>query len=84
LLLKFEPGLIIFEELAELRAGVEEAVPLLVVKGDGKAAESINADAAFFAHTEFEGSGAARLLLQFGEAGFEFFISRFGHGKVAP
>src|SRR6266567_560090 len=66
---------------AELRRGLQKAVPLLVVERDGKAAEPVDADPAFFSNAKFECAGApsGALLLQFGDARFEFLIRWLGH-----
>src|SRR6266436_3341098 len=80
--LELAGGFVFFEEFAELRHGVEEADPLFVIERDGKAAKTVDADAAFFADAEFEGAAAAAaaLLFHFRDFCFEFFVSWFSHG----
>src|SRR6267378_829515 len=80
--LELAGGFVFFEEYAELRHGVEQADPPFVIERDGKAAEPVNADAAFFADAKFEGAAAAaaRLLFHFRDFCFEFFVRWFGHG----
>src|SRR6266436_5720254 len=75
-------GFVFFEEFAELRHGVEETDPLFVIERDGKAAETVDADAAFFADAKFERAAAAatRLFFHFRDFCFEFLVSWFGHG----
>src|SRR5712691_9816626 len=74
-------GFIFLKELAQLRRGLQKTVPLLVVKRDGKAAEPVNADPAFFSNSKFECAGApsGALLLQFRDTRFEFLIRWLGH-----
>ncbi len=73
--------LILLEESAQAIARIEKADPLLVIQCDGKAAEPVNADAAFFANSKFKLAGAAAggLLFQFGNARLQVFISGFRH-----
>src|SRR5258705_13096737 len=79
--LELAGGFVFLEEFAELRHGVEEADPLFVIERDGKAAEAVDADAAFFADAKFErAAAAARLLFHFRDFCFEFFVRWFGHG----
>src|SRR5690242_3976936 len=57
--LELAGGLVLVEESAKFFAGVQQAGPLLVIEGDRKAAESVNADAALFANAKIELTGAA-------------------------
>src|SRR6267143_2851661 len=79
--LELAGGFVFFEEFAELRHGVDEADPLFVIERDGKAAEAVNADAAFFADAKFEGAAAAAagLFFHFRDFCFQFFVGWFGH-----
>src|SRR5215470_14395989 len=74
-------GLVLFEKRTELFRLIEQAGPLLVIQGDGKSAQAIDADTAFFTHAKLQRSGAAPggLFFQFSEAGFEFFVGWFCH-----
>src|SRR5579864_5317895 len=73
--------LVFIEKGAELRSSVEQSNPLLVIERDRKAAEAINAYAAFFTDPEFEGprSATASLLFQFRQTRFQFVVTRLGH-----
>src|ERR1700739_1353266 len=74
-------GLVSFQEFAQIRRGFEQANPLLVIQRDGKAAQPVHADPAFFAHAKFECAGAAApsLFFQLGDTCFQFFIRWIGH-----
>src|SRR5438445_13600021 len=80
LVFEFESGFILFDKFAELLGGLEQAGPLFVIKCHGETPEAVYAHTSLFADPEFQASGAFRaLLFQFRQAGFQFFISWFGH-----
>jgi hypothetical protein len=79
---ELEAGFVVFKELAKVLGGVEQACPLFVVKRNGKAAKAIDADTALLGDFELHGAAAFlgfNLLLQVGEARFEFFVAWFRH-----
>src|SRR5439155_17921023 len=79
---QFAGGFIFFEKVAQILGDVEQTNPLFVIERDGKAAETVDADAAFFSDAKFESAGAlgAFFFFELGQPGFEFFVRWFGHG----
>src|ERR1041385_2139456 len=57
-LFQLELGFVFFQKSAEIVSLVKQPRPLLKVERDRKAAKSVNAHAAFFAHPELQCSGA--------------------------
>ena len=54
LFFELEAVFVFFEESAQVVGDVEEANPLLVVQRHGETAQAVDADSAFFAHSELE------------------------------
>src|SRR5258708_4825953 len=65
LALKFQLRLVLFQKLAEFVGGIQQAVPLLVIKGHRETAETVHAHSAFFSHAKFQASGTPGALLLF-------------------
>jgi hypothetical protein len=79
LFLQFQLGFIFFQKFSQFAGDIEQTLPLLVIKRDRKTAQPVDADPAFFADPKFQTSGAAWLLFELRQAGFELFIRRFLH-----
>src|SRR5262249_56476248 len=58
-ILQLEAMLVFLEKIAEVFGAVEKPGPLLIVKGDWKAAEAVDADPALLANAEFERASLA-------------------------
>ena len=57
-LFQLQSGFVLLDKGFQFGRGVQQAGPLLVIKGDGKTAQSIDADATFFADPEFHDAAA--------------------------
>ena len=70
-ILQLEAMLVFLEKLAEVFGAVEKPGPLLIVKGDWKTAEAVDADPALLANTEFERASLAPfgLFLELSDSG---------------
>src|SRR6516165_3867603 len=58
-ILQLEAMLVFLEKIAEVFGTVEQPDPLLIVKGDWKAPEAVDADPALLANAEFERASLA-------------------------
>src|SRR5689334_19279237 len=77
--LELQFALVCFQEGLQRLCLTEQAVPLLVVKRDGKATQAIDAYGALFADLELQRAGApaATLAFQFSKPCLQLFITRF-------
>ena len=87
LLFQLQFSFVVFHELLNVSGSSEEAIPLLVVQSDGKAAQTVDTDAAFFA--DFEDKVATAFLgfdflFQLGQFRFKFFVAWFRHEILVP
>jgi hypothetical protein len=62
---QFKAALVFFEESAQIGHGIEQAIPLLVIKRHRETPQSVNADAAFFADAVFQAAFRALPALLF-------------------
>src|SRR5579863_6658274 len=86
LLFELELRFVFFHEALDVGGGTEQAVPLLVVERDRKAAQAVHAHAAFFA--DLENQVAAAFLdfyffFQLRQLRFQFLVGWFCHAFVA-
>jgi hypothetical protein len=73
---EFQFGFVFFKKFSKFFRGFEQPGPLFVVKSHGKSAQAVYANATLFADPEFQAaSSAGTLLFEFGQTGFEFFVS---------
>jgi len=79
--LQLQRGLVGLDKLTELIGLVKQPGPLLVVQGDRKSAQAIDADAAFFADLEVESAAltSLELLFRLRQFGFQFLIAWIRH-----
>src|SRR5260370_37114936 len=73
--------LVFLQKRAQLRHGLQQTDPLLVVQRDGKPPQAVNAHSSFFADAEFQRTAApsASLFLHFRNLCLEFFVSWLCH-----
>jgi hypothetical protein len=56
LFLQLKLALVLFEEITQILSPVQELHPLLLIKGDGEAAQSVDRNSAFVAHLKAHAS----------------------------
>jgi len=81
LLFQLQLALVFFQKFTEFLGLVQQADPLLVIKGDGKTAKAVHAYAALFAYLELHNAGALLLGFQFGQFRLELFVCWFSHAS---
>src|SRR5208282_75189 len=81
-LLHLQFALVFFNKGLKIGGRIEQSCPLFVIERYREAAQSVHADAALLAYAELHGAASFlrfHLLFQIRKAGFQFFVTWFGH-----